>query len=104
MMWVWERLIWRRTSSLQIELPQHGPSFETLVKLLAKNRVFIIDVDVDRLSSFLSSQPGVFTHKPARVTVVLRTRDRRHEEQFLSSLISLGYTYDLASAPAGDIR
>uniref|UniRef100_A0A372IJP6 Uncharacterized protein n=1 Tax=Paracidobacterium acidisoli TaxID=2303751 RepID=A0A372IJP6_9BACT len=88
----WEHLIWRRRARLQIELPQHGPSFVTLIKLLAKSQVLITDVDEERLSSFLAFEPGVFAHRPAVVTLVIRTKGHSHEERLLHTLASFGYT------------
>ena len=102
MVWVWKRLIWRRKSHLQVELPPHGPSLATLIKVMAKSDVLIADIDVERLSSFMAFEPGVFTYKPALVAIVVRTRGRRHEEQFLHLLTGPGYTCDRTSAPVGD--
>jgi hypothetical protein len=66
----WEQIVWRRRAMLRIELPQHGPSFATVIKLIAKNRVFIADVDVERLSSLPAFEPGMFTHKPALAAIL----------------------------------
>jgi hypothetical protein len=89
----WEQLLWRRRLRLQVELPQHGPSFATLIKLIAKNQVFVTDVDVERLSTAIALKPGVFTQKPGIVTIVVRTKGRSHEERLLHMLASFGYTY-----------
>ncbi|MEI9979904.1 MAG: hypothetical protein WDN23_13085 [Edaphobacter sp.] len=93
MIFAWEHLIWRRTAQLQVELPLHGPPLATLIKLIAKAQVFIADVDVERLSSVMSFQPGMFTHKPAVVTIAVRTKSRNQEERLLRALTNSGYSY-----------
>lgn len=39
----WEQIVWRRRTQLQIELPSCGPSIATLIKLIAKSQVFILN-------------------------------------------------------------
>ncbi|MBT9332000.1 hypothetical protein [Paracidobacterium acidisoli] len=87
----WEHFIWRRRSRLQIGLPLHGPSLATLVKLIAKNHTFIADIDMERLAATVTLKPGVTTHEPAVVIIVIRTRGKRHEKQLLQTLSSFGY-------------
>lgn len=78
---------------LRIELPLHGPSFATLIELIAKNRGFIVDIDVERLSSLLAFEPSVFIHKPALVTIMVRTKSAIHEEHLLHMLTTFGFIY-----------
>ena len=91
MMIAWEHLVWRRSSRLQVDLPVHGPSLATLIKLIAKNRVLIADLDVEKLPSIFSLEPRTITHKPGVVSIVLRTKGQKHEEQLLHTLSSFGY-------------
>lgn len=88
----WDRLVWCRSSRLQIDLHTHGPSLATLIKLIAKNRVFIADLDVERLAATLMLKPGITTQEPAVIAIVIRTRGKRHEEQLLQTLSSFGYS------------
>ena len=89
----WERVIWRRETALRVELSRQGPSFATLIKLLSAQGVFIADVMIGTLHSTLVLNPGVVTHRPAQITVLMRTKGRKHEEQVLEELNSFGYTY-----------
>lgn len=89
----WEQLIWWRRSRFQIELPIHGPSLATLIKLIAKNHVFIADLDVEKQAATVALAPDVLTYRPAVISIVLRTRNRGQEEQILKILASFGYAY-----------
>ena len=88
----WEQLIWHRRIHLQVELPIHGPSLATLIKLIAKNRAFISDLDIESLAATLTLDPGLRTHKPAVITIVIRTRGKRHEEKLMQTFSSFGYS------------
>jgi len=88
----WEHAVWRRSSRFRIELPTHRPLLATLVKLIAKSRAFIDDLDLERLATILTPEPGLITHMPSVVMIIIRTKGKRHEEQLLQSLASVGYS------------
>lgn len=93
MSFAWEHLVWRRSSRLQIDLPIQGPSLETLIQVIAKNHVYIAHFELAKLAATLAFEPNVFSHKPAVVDIVIRTKNRTHEEQILRTLSGFGYRY-----------
>ena len=93
MIFVWERLIWRRELCVQVELPHEDHTLISLIQLLASHRVFISDLALDRLSAIVAKGPENYIHRPAAVTISFRTRSLGQEMQVLEQLTRKGYVW-----------